>query len=131
MDYYLQLYLNTLFILEKDFLFLIFISSLLALIGYLTFKINENKKYSRMVSNYLQIKFTKRKQLIQLMTAENGVMVSDIKNLLCIDITKFDSEYRDMIFQDFLTIKQEYDVNPRNWNLLIQLLYLKSENKIL
>lgn len=131
MDYYLQLYLNTLFILEKDFLFLIFISSLLALIGYLIFKINENKKYSRMVSNYLQIKFTKRKQLIQLMTAENGVMVSDIKNLLCIDITKFDSEYRDMIFQDFLTIKQEYDVNPRNWNLLIQLLYLKSENKIL
>lgn len=129
--YYLQLYLNTLFFLEKDYLFLISIFSLLALIGYLIFKINEKKKYSRMISNYLQIKFAKRTQLIGLMTAENGIMVSDIKNSLCIDITKFDSEYRDILYQDFLEIKKEYDVNPRNWDLFIKLLYLNQKNKIL
>lgn len=128
--YYLQLYLNTVFFLENDYLFLISISSLLALIGYLIFKINEKKTYSKMVSNYLQIKFAKRTQLIGLMTAENGIVVSDIKNSLCIDITKFDSEYRDILYQDFLKIKKEYDVNPRNWDLFIKLLYLNSKNKI-
>ncbi|WP_143077690.1 hypothetical protein [Myroides guanonis] len=128
--YYLQLYLNTVFFLENDYLFLISISSLLALIGYLIFKINEKKKYSRMISDYLLIKFAKRTQLIGLMTAENGIVVSDIKNSLCIDITKFDSEYRDILYQDFLKIKKEYDVNPRNWDLFIKLLYLNSKNKI-
>lgn len=86
----------------------------------------KKQKNKRMISHYLFIKHEKWNDLIKLLTDNNPFSVSDIQTKLEIDISKFDSKYRDILYHELIKIKQSQDINPTNWDLLIKLLFDKN-----
>lgn len=86
----------------------------------------KKQKNKRMISHYLFIKHEKWNDLIKLLTDNNPFSASDIQTKLEIDISKFDSKYRDILYHELIKIKQSQDINPTNWDLLIKLLFDKN-----
>lgn len=105
---------------------LILIAITLTLFVDLLISTVKKQKNKRMISHYLFIKHEKWNDLIKLLTDNNPFSASDIQTKLEIDISKFDSKYRDILYHELIKIKQSQDINPTNWDLLIKLLFDKN-----
>ena len=82
----------------------------------------ERKKYSKMAKAFLHIKYTKRKELIELLTNNRDIIISDITKVLQVDICSFESRYKKLLYQELVKIKEQHELNPRNWRLFLKLL---------
>lgn len=91
---------------------------------------NEIKKRrnEKMLKDYLYIKQNKWNDLVELLTNTNTLTTSDIDTCLQTDLSKFDSKYKDIPYQELSRVKQHKNVNPENWKLLTSLLFIKKRN---
>lgn len=88
----------------------------------------KKQKNKKMLKHYLFIKHNKWSDLTDLLTSNNSLTPSDIHTRLEVDLSIFDSKYRDILYHELIKIKQSREVNPTNWKILINLLYNKPEN---
>lgn len=113
--------------IEKLTILLITTISLILLTDKLITSVKKQKN-KKMLKHYLYIKQNKWNDLTDLLTSNNSLTPSDIHTRLEVDLSRFDSKYRDILYHELIKIKQSREVNPTNWKILIKLLYNKPEN---
>lgn len=86
----------------------------------------KKKKSSKMLQDYLYVKNKRWNDVVELLTNPNDIQPSDIHNKLKIDISKFDTRYRDLLYHELVKVNQNDNVNSVNLKLLIRTLYNKS-----
>lgn len=79
-----------------------------------------------MLQDYLYVKNKRWNDVVELLTNPNDIQPSDIHNKLKIDISKFDTRYRDLLYHELVKVNQNDNVNSVNLKLLIRTLYNKS-----
>ena len=122
--FYTLSFFNELHGTEK-LLFLVLALALFLLLYDVVRKNLVKKHNKRMLKEYLYIKDKKWNDVIYLLTTSSTVTSSEIKDTLQVDISKFDSKYRDIFYYELRKIKQSKDINPLNWDLFIKILYNK------
>lgn len=88
-------------------------------------KANRNKK---MLRKYLHLKENKWDNLSDLLTNATPLTPLEIQDELQIDLSKFDSRYKDILYHELIKIKKDKEVNPLNWQLIIDVLYNRTDN---
>lgn len=78
-----------------------------------------------MLKNYLFVKNDKWNDVVDLLTNPNKIEASEINDRLQIDISKFDTRYRDLLYHDLVKVNQNNNINELNLKLFIKTLYNK------
>lgn len=126
MNYFLSI-LSPLSGLEKLTLCAILMISTILLLDLIRRNIKKNRD-SKMLKNYLFVKNNKWDDVVDLLTSQKNIGASDIRNKLQIDISKFDSRHRDLLYYELTKVNQNENVNSLNLKMFVNTLYNKTPN---
>lgn len=114
--------------IEKLTILLISLVSSILIIDIII-KYIKKQRSNRMLKEYLYLKQNKWVDIKDLLTNNNSVTPSDIHTKLEVDLSRFDSRYRDILYHELIKIKQNQEVNPSNWKLFVKLLYNRQNHR--
>lgn len=121
-NYYSLITLLPLSNLEKTTICVLIVTILSFLFNLLN-SINKKRRKSRMQRDLIYITEYKWNDLINILTFKNHIHHSDIQDTLQIDFKKFDSKYKNILYQELYRIKNYYDINPHNWKTLVNMIF--------
>lgn len=129
MNYFLFLsILSPLSGLEKLTLCAILVITTILLLDLVRRNVKKNRD-SKMLKNYLFVKNNKWNDVVDLLTSPNNIGASDIHNKLQIDISKFDSRHRELLYYELTKVNQNENVNSLNLKMFVNTLYNKIPNQ--
>lgn len=129
MNYFLFLsILSPLSGLEKLTLCAILMISTILLFDLIRRNVKKNRD-SKMLKNFLFVKNNKWNDVVDLLTSPNNIGASDIHNKLQIDISKFDSRHRELLYYELTKVNQNENVNALNLKMFVNTLYNKIPNR--
>lgn len=114
--------------LEKLTLCAILMISTILLLDLIRRNIKKNRD-SKMLKNYLFVKNNKWDDVIDLLTSQKNIGASDIHNKLQIDISKFDSRHKELLYYELTKVNQSENVNALNLKMFVSTLYNKIPNQ--
>lgn len=101
----------------------VLIAAILSFLVNLLNSINKKRRKSRMHKDLIYLTEYKWNDLINILTFKNHINHSDIQDTLQIDFKKFDSKYKNILYQELYRIKNYYDINPHNWKTLVNMIF--------
>lgn len=107
--------------IEKGGLLLVIVILIVLLLDRMR-KFFKERQASRMLQDYLNFKENKLEELLGLLVDEKNITVLDIKKRLEIDLTQFDSRYRDLLYHELIKIRANHTVNAWNWKVFVRIL---------
>lgn len=119
--------LNSLNSIEKASIIILLLLVTVLMIDQLN-KIVKANRSKKMLRKYLYLKKNKWDNLSDLLTNATPLTPLEIQDELQIDLSKFDSRYKDILYHELIKIKKDKEVNPLNWQLIIDVLYNRTDN---
>lgn len=120
--YYALTTFQPLDLFERLIIYTLLIVLLIVIYDVIKMKTQKNRK-SKMLEAYLYVRENQWDEIIEILTDPQELSFEDIKNIFEVDISKLDSRYRNILYHELLKIKNYRNVNPKNWRLLIKLIY--------
>lgn len=119
--------LNSLNSVEKASIIILLLLVTVLMIDQLN-KIVKANRSKKMLRKHLHLKENKWDNLSDLLTNATPLTPLEMQDELQIDLSKFDSRYKDILYHELIKIKKDKEVNPLNWQLIIDVLYNRTDN---